>query len=271
MDDFNNELNNNAESDIQNENVGNITEIQSQNQSNLDNQNTQTDEKPLDPLEKVTVYYNQKQEKQRPMAVALMVLSLVSFVSTIAVGAWFSLILLLQVFNIDVSGLFAQDVNAITFGLSGLAGFLAYFIFFIALVIVLAVVILLCSVFLKLYKNAKSTRFQPYHITAFNGTMIMSVFYYLFASIVLALISFVVFKEKTAGVLPILIYILLAICIITMILLVAELITARTKFSKYPDAETKQAIKDEAHARYKLFIKKDGHARQRAKQRKRWF
>lgn len=269
MDDFNNELNNN-ENNFQNENVENNAENQSSNQADIISIQT-AETKPLDPLEKVTIYYNQKQEKQRPMAVVLMALSLVSFISTIAVGVWFSLILLLQVFKIDASGLFAKDLNALTLGLTGLAGFLAYFIYFIAFIIVLSVVIVLCSVFLKLYKNTKATRFQPYHITAYNGTMISSVFYYLFASVVLALISFLAFKGKTAGVLPILIYVLFAICVITMILLVVELIVARTKYNKYPDQETKNAIKDEANARFKLFIKKDGHARQRAKQRKRWF
>lgn len=224
-----------------------------------------------DKLAEVTKYYNIKQEKSRPMAILLMVLSAVSFVAVVATAVWITLLICFQLFHIDVSTLFSKDANNFTLGTAGLVGFLAYIVYFVVLILVAGVVSIISNICLKLFKNLKSTKQQPYHIVAFNGTLISSFFSFLLVGVVLTVVMLIMRQNNVGGVLLALVTAIAILGFVTSIALVCELVIARVKYNQFSDADIKKEIKNEAHARFKLFTLKDGHARKRAKERKRWF
>lgn len=230
------------------------------------------DAKPESDYERLSRLYNQKQEKPRANAKVLMAFSIIATVAVAVVGAWCAIFLLLKVFGVDGGRFFGQTENVLSFGIAGLTGFIFYVSSFALIILICGVTALVMKMFIKLCKNLNQTKYQPYHIVAYNGTYIYNT---IVVGIELILLGFalgvIINTSKSFNWIAWLFVVLTVAIFAVFVDLIVELCIARVKYSKYPDKQLKLDIKKEALERYKYFMFRGGRDVKRAKTRRRWF
>lgn len=228
--------------------------------------------KPETDYERLSKLYNLKQEKPRKNAKVITVLSIITTIVVAGVGAFFAVMFLLKVLGMDSEAFFGQGKNVITFGIAGLTGFLFYLSSFVLIILIVGVSSWIMSLFIKLCKNLKQTKYQPYYVVAYNGTLIYTI---VVISIILVLLG-VAFgitvrnSQKFTLVLGLLVA-LITIIFAVWVDLFVELCIAKHKHTKLSDKQLKLDIKKEALQRYKFYLFKGGRDIKRAKTRRRWF
>lgn len=245
--------------------------IQSNSETRKESQNINVEEKPQNEIDKLTKYYNLKQDKPRANAIVLMVLSIVAMVASIVIGLYFTVFLAASVFGFDTGKLFDKGINTLTFGLSGLMGAILYIVGGTAIILLIAITYIYALGYFKLFKNLKKTKNQPYYVAAFNGTLIQSCIWYFILFALSMVLTLITISDKSLIISLIMFVVLTAITLVLLVDVVVELIIGRVKYSKLADQELKTAIKKEAHDRYKLYLFKNGSRIEKRKTRKRWF
>lgn len=245
---------------------------ENENKTALNVEDKLNDVKPESEYERLSRLYNQKQEKPRANVKVLMVFSIIATIAVAVVGAWCAIFLLLKVLGVDGGRFFGQTENVLSFGIAGLTGFIFYVSSFALIVLICGVTALIMKMFIKLCKNLNQTKYQPYHIVAYNGTYICMT---IIVGIELILFGFalaVIINTSESFNWIAWLFVVLTVAIFAVFVdLIVELCIARVKYSKYPDKQLKLDIKKEALERYKYFMFRGGRDVKRAKTRRRWF
>lgn len=230
------------------------------------------EEKPMDEYERLSRLYNTRVEKKRPMAIVLMVLAIMASVVTLAVGGYYTVVLCLSVAGVDGGQFFGANANNLSFGIAGLTGFIFYVSAFALIILIVGLTVWAISMYLKLFKNLRQTSHQPYHVSAYNGTIIYSIIAFAIFEVLLLFGCVTIWTNvKPADFASIAFLIITILTGLILVALLVEFVVSRIKFAKYPDAELKSEIKKEAHARFKYFLLKKGRDDRRAKNRRIWF
>ena len=227
--------------------------------------------KPMNEVERLSQYYNTKQEKTRVNAIIMMTLSMIAMIASIVVGLYITVNFVISVLGIDGSKFFDQATNTVSFGIAGLSGAILYIVSGAVVLLLVGLTYYVARSYFKLFKNLKRTKQQPYYIVAYNGTIKVSFLINLVYLIAFVTIVVINFQNKFNGVIPILLIVLASLSAVVAIDALVEIIIARIKFSKHPDEKLKLEVKREAHDRFKLYLTNRGRDIERAKNRKRWF
>jgi len=230
------------------------------------------EEKPMDEYEKLSKLYNTRGPKARPMAIFLMVLAIAASVVTLAVGGYYTVMLCLSVAGVDGGQFFGANANNMSFGIAGLTGFIFYVSSIALIILIVGLTVWAISVYLKLFKNLRQTSHQPYHISAYNGTIIYSIIVFAIFEVLLLFGCVTIWTNvKPADFASITFLIVTILTGLILVALFVEFVVSRIMFAKYPDAELKSEIKKEAHARFRYFVFRKGRDDRRAKNRRIWF
>ena len=227
--------------------------------------------KPMNEVERLTQYYNTKQDKPRVNAIIMMTLSIVAMIFAIVVGAFITVSFSVSMFGVDGNKFFDQNANVLTFGIAGLSGAIFYIVSGAVIILLFGLTYCVAYSYFKLFKNLKKTKQQPYYIATYNGTIKLYFLVNIIYLIAFIAITVINYQNNIKGAIPILLIVMAVLSAVLAIDTLVEIIIARISYSKYPDEKLKLEVKREAHERFKLYITNRGRDIERAKNRKRWF